>query len=295
MTVQIRNPELIRLLAADFVTRRELVTTPGNRVTLTNSSLTVSGGGDVTLSAASNFTLTIPKTGTVPVGTGTAGRIAEWVTDANTMQASTLIKSGAGVLTLAAAADFTLTIPATGTAALRNVANTFTARQTIDTSSGDAPLFVRSTTGFADIRIGNDTLNIVDFRSYDGVTLYARFQHTVSTNTFSLQCRGTNGVVDFLTGNASGVATQAMRITGAQRVLINTTTDNAQLSVNQSSTTAAIPTLRLRQADLSEEFIRFDSTVGAGNAINTTALGAYYGRVRVWVEGVGAKWLALYD
>lgn len=64
MSVQIRNPELIRLLAADFVTRRELSTTAGNRITLTNTDLVVSGGGALTLSAAGNYTLTIPATGT---------------------------------------------------------------------------------------------------------------------------------------------------------------------------------------------------------------------------------------
>lgn len=70
---------------------------------------------------------------------------------------------------------------------------------------------------------------------------------------------------------------------------------NAKMRVQQPSTTAAIPVLWLKQSDLSEEFIRFESTVGAGNAIDTAALGAYYGKVRVYVEGVGAKWLALYD
>jgi hypothetical protein len=64
--------------------------------------------------------------------------------------------------------------------------------------------------------------------------------------------------------------------------------------VDQSSTTAAIPVLTLDQADLSEEFINFVATIGAGNPINTTALGAYYGRVRVAVNGT-MKWLALYD
>ncbi|MBK8200223.1 MAG: hypothetical protein IPK75_17900 [Acidobacteria bacterium] len=50
-------------------------------------------------------------------GSGTAGRLAQW-SDADTLAASTLIKSGAGVLTLSAAGAYTLTIPATGTAAL---------------------------------------------------------------------------------------------------------------------------------------------------------------------------------
>lgn len=52
---------------------------------------------------STNKTITFPNlTGTLPIGTGTAGRIAEWVTNANTLQASTLIKTGAGVLTILA-------------------------------------------------------------------------------------------------------------------------------------------------------------------------------------------------
>lgn len=82
-------------------------------------------------------------------------------------------------------------------------------------------------------------------------------------------------------------------IDGANRVFEIGQRGNTK--INQANTTAALPNLWLNQADLSEEFIRFQSTVGAGNPINTTALGAYYGRVRVYVEGVGEKWLALYD
>ena len=78
-------------------------------------------------------------------GTGTATRVAEWQ-DSNTLQAASLIKSGSGILTLSAAADqtlmltgggtlalggFTLTVPATGTAALLATANVFTVNQTI--------------------------------------------------------------------------------------------------------------------------------------------------------------------
>lgn len=51
-------------------------------------------------------------------GSGTAGRIAQWATGGADLQDSTLIKSGAGVLTLAAAGSYTLTIPATGTVVL---------------------------------------------------------------------------------------------------------------------------------------------------------------------------------
>lgn len=56
----------------------------------------------------------------------------------------------------------------------------------------------------------------------------------------------------------------------------------------------AIPTLALGQADLSEEFIDFRTTVGTGNPIDTGSLGSYYGRARVAVNGT-FKWLALYN
>lgn len=78
-------------------------------------------------------------------------------------------------------------------------------------------------------------------------------------------------------------------------VAIGATTNSATLHVDQSSTTAAIPVLLLDQADLSEEFIEFVTTVGAGNPIDTAAIGTYYGKVRVNVSGVGYKYLALYN
>jgi hypothetical protein len=65
-------------------------------------------------------------------------------------------------------------------------------------------------------------------------------------------------------------------------------------SINQSSTTAAVPTLLLAQSDVSEEFIEFTGTVAAGNPIDTAALGSYYGKVRVSVNGT-FKWIALYN
>ena len=67
-----------------------------------------------------------------------------------------------------------------------------------------------------------------------------------------------------------------------------------QMHVDQASTTAAVPVLILDQADLSEEFIEFDSTVAAGNPIDTAAVGTYYGKVRVSVNGT-FKYMALYN
>ena len=106
-----------------------------------------------------------------------------------------------------------------------------------------------------------------------------------------------SGVARFIAINdAATVQIQLLALDLATgKVGLGTASPAARLHVNQPSTTAAIPVLTLRQADLSEEFIRFSATVGAGNPIDTAALGSYYGKVRVYVEGVGAKWLALYD
>ena len=111
------------------------------------------------------------------------------------------------------------------------------------------------------------------------ITFWAAANTTTTTGTEYLHIYGNGAKVVFPNGNVG----------------INDTAPSAQLHVDQTSTTAAKPTLRLQQADLSEEFIRFDTTVGTGNPTNTSALGTYYGRVRVYVEGVGQKWLALYN
>jgi hypothetical protein len=70
---------------------------------------------------------------------------------------------------------------------------------------------------------------------------------------------------------------------------------SGKVHIDQSSTTGAIPVLYLDQADLSEEFIEFAATVGAGNPIDTAAIGTYYGKVRVSVAGVGFKYMPLYN
>jgi hypothetical protein len=76
---------------------------------------------------------------------------------------------------------------------------------------------------------------------------------------------------------------------------VNKTAPTGTLHVDQSSASGAKPVLTLDQADSSEEFIRFVSAVGAGAPIAETALGTYYGRVRVHVEGVGDKYIGIYN
>jgi len=75
---------------------------------------------------------------------------------------------------------------------------------------------------------------------------------------------GSNSVV---LGNDSIVTTALKGNVG-----IGTTTPTAKLHVDQSSTTAEIPVLTLDQADISEEMISFETTIGTGNAIE--AVGA---------------------
>jgi hypothetical protein len=87
---------------------------------------------------------------------------------------------------------------------------------------------------------------------------------------------------------------EVMRITNSQRLGVGITIPLAKTHIDQSSTTATIPVLSLDQADLSEEFINFISTIGAGNPIDTAAVGTYYGKVRVAVNGT-FKYVALYN
>lgn len=226
--------------------------------------------------------------------------------------------SGAGVLTLAtdtaitgggtiALGGFTLTVPATGTAALRGAANVFTAAQTVDLDTNNfsthmmlrnddtganavVALDVRNSDGPFQIgRLGPNTTGWTDY----GAASEAFFYAGAATNGLNFIAAKSTALIRFFVG--AGATTTPELSVDAGAVKINTTTKSAVLSVDQPSTTAATPTLYLKQSDLSEEFIRFASTVGAGNAIDTAALGAYYGRVRVYVEGVGAKWLSLYD
>lgn len=56
--------------------------------------LGVASGKTLTLTSADTYNLTIPKTGTAATGTGTAGYISAWVTDANTLTNSIIRDDG---------------------------------------------------------------------------------------------------------------------------------------------------------------------------------------------------------
>ncbi len=78
---------------------------------------------------------------------------------------------------------------------------------------------------------------------------------------------------------------------GTQLVQFGTT---GSVFMRTVSVTEAVPVLELQQQDLSEEFVNFIATIGAGNPIDTAATGTYYGKIRVAVNGT-FKYMALYN
>jgi hypothetical protein len=68
-----------------------------------------------------------------------------------------------------------------------------------------------------------------------------------------------------------GASSVVMTLEHGGNVGIGTTNPSAKTHIDQSSTTAAIPVLTLDQADISEEMISFESTIGTGNPIEAVA------------------------
>jgi len=145
------------------------------------------------------------------------------------------------------------------------------------------PLTIQASSGQQEIlRLnGGDTgsTNAAYMSFYDnaGTTRYGYIGDT-STGNSDITLRAEQGALNL----------------GDSANLSSVVVSNGSTLINQTSTTLADAALKIKQSDLSEEFIDFQSTVGAGNAIDTAALGSYYGKVRVSVNGT-FKWLALYN
>lgn len=100
---------------------------------------------------------------------------------------------------------------------------------------------------------------------------------TGSNANSSLKHRGTGALV--IQANDAGSiglntsAARALTVNSSQNVGIGISSSiAAKVHIDQASTTAAIPVLYLDQADISEEMIEFNTTIGVGNAIE--AVGA---------------------
>ena len=112
-------------------------------------------------------------------------------------------------------------------------------------------------------------------RGVDASGNYRDFQIIGNTLTFKT-ATGDEGV-----GSAARMTLQ--HTTG--NVGIGTASPAGKLEVDQSSAVTPIPVLVLDQADLSEEFIEFQSSVGSGYPIDLGAAGTYQGKIRISVNG----------
>lgn len=175
-------------------------------------------------------------------GSGTATYVAQW-NDSNTLEASTLIKSGAGVLTLSAAGAYTLTVPATGTAALLATNNLFTVRQDIrssgnniaaglhvpgDTADAKPAIYAGSTTsGYAVAAIRADTFSgnaIEAYAAGSGSAIYANTAAGTFGAGLNLQAFGNGVPMQLLAKNAD--TTSKREIVSFYRSTTGTSADN---------------------------------------------------------------------
>lgn len=110
----------------------------------------------------------------------------------------------------------------------------------------------------------------------DNVSL--AFQRAQATGTF--QWLDDSGAVQMVFNNSNNLG-------------INVNPPSAKLHVNQGGTTAAQPVLTLVQADVSEQFIAFNTTIGTGNAIEAvgskTLTTTHF--IKVSLTGVGFRYI----
>jgi hypothetical protein len=127
---------------------------------------------------------------------------------------------------------------------------------------------------------GNIANSIIDFGDSGSANVgQILYNHSANEMRFTVNSAGNKLVI-----NSSGDT--GINVAGGSIA--------AQLHVDQSDGSAVQPVLLLDQADLSEEFINFVTTIGAGNPLDTAAIGTYYGKARVAVNGT-FKYVALYN
>ena len=203
------------------------------------------------------------------------------------------IVTGAYTLTLTGNA----TVPA-GTAAMLGTAQTFTAAQTIKgaNNTDTHQLILR------DLSSSTVYLHAGQFAnsSYIASNYFYNGGHTTDDATLaSSMLVMASGVITLSTATASATPsmTEALRVHASGRTSVGTTTDSGQLTIDQSSSTAAIPVLSLDQADLSEGFIDFVGTSAASSTgpISTWTTGnTVQGHFAVEINGT-RRWVRFHD
>lgn len=170
-------------------------------------------------------------------GTGVTGQVAEFVTDTKTLQAAKLIAPTTNILTLTNAAastlainitagktltltaadNYTLTIPATGTAALLGTANVFTLTNT-----------------FGAVRIGTPyNSNIQNTYTMPTAAWTPVATGTVSTSGTTITGSGTTFLTDYKVGDAIGVDNLSGAPTPAYHGYITAIASNTSMTTDR--------------------------------------------------------------
>jgi hypothetical protein len=144
---------------------------------------------------------------------------------------------------------------------------------------------------------GNTTLKIdtgIATNSYSRLYLLGRTSGNAVNDWRLVADNGIDGFVIY-GGNGTSLDYRLV-ILGNGNVGIGTPAPAGKTTIDQSSTTDAIPVIELDQADVSEEMINFIvAATGAGDPVDTaTAVGTAYARLRIAVNGT-FKYLQVYN
>lgn len=277
---------------------------PQSSIKFTNSSLTIHGyvTGELATGANSMYVTVLPiagRNGVVQLSSNSPlGKEA-------TINLISAVTTGATATIIANAQDASSTIQLASTTILLSGNTTvtgtanFDAAVTFDTTIGVTGNAIFANAGFGGITSPTASVHAARGAGAGGTAIFqgssfnSIFNSDTAENTFIRSGKG-GAYVAINDDHAGEVLIGTSGGTNRVGIGIGIATPGGKLTVNQGLSTAAIPTLELQQDDGSEEFINFITTVGAGNPIDGAAIGAYYARARVAVNGT-FKYLALYD
>lgn len=198
------------------------------------------------------------------------------------LDAKYLVRDSAGSGAVVTGA-YTLTLQASGTPSLLAASNVFTNDQYIGNGTGGYDLIINGAAG--------ETRNLT-FQTA-GV---ARWFLTHTADAESGSNAGSNFRILARSDAGASIATSISITRSTGRVAMGTTADLGQLTVDQGSSTAAVPVLSLDQADISEGFIDYIGTSAASAAgpISTWTNATIAGFVRCEINGA-AYWMPYYN
>ena len=154
------------------------------------------------------------------------------------------------------------------------------------------------------LRLSRNDISVIADEVVGEITFHTNDTNDTNENAFirvlknNVSAVGTVPMdITFLTG-VEGSVSEAMRIAWNGNVSIGIIAAAAKVDINQASGTAAIPVLKLTQADISEEIIEFDpTTIGIGNPIEAIGAKSFAQThfLKVFVVGLGVKHVPMGD